>query len=82
MARRLEHEILVDYNADLEFIFKAEHIKVPENLLKSRDLTRTYENAVAIAQINDVSLSPLRDSSSSKGRGKSKSPRHSRRTDN
>lgn len=51
-SKRLNQDILVDYNADLEFIFKAEHIKIPENLLKSRDLMRTYENAVTISQIN------------------------------
>jgi hypothetical protein len=35
----------VEYNAMVEFYFKQEEIKVPENILKSHDLTATYVNA-------------------------------------
>jgi hypothetical protein len=37
--------LAVDYNAMVEFYFKQEEIKVPENILKSQDLTETYLNA-------------------------------------
>lgn len=48
--------IKVEYVAMVEFYFKQEQIKVPENLLKSRDLTETYLNAQRIKEIGDVTI--------------------------
>ena len=43
--------INVEYNAMVEFYFKQEEIKVPDNILKSKDLTETYLNAQRIKEI-------------------------------
>lgn len=38
----------------VEFYFKQEEIKVPDNILKSKDLTETYLNAQKIKEIGEV----------------------------
>lgn len=59
----------VEYTAMVEFYFKQEHIKVPDNLLKSKDLTETYFNAQKIKEIGDVIILLRSASSKFKQRG-------------
>lgn len=46
--------IKVDYSARNEFYFNNEAVKLPENLLKSKDLENTYLNALDIKNVGDV----------------------------
>lgn len=44
----------VEYSAHTEFIINHEQVRLPENLLKSKDIENTYYNAVDIGVVGQV----------------------------